>query len=395
MIDAGPGCGPEHRGSRSPVHARDGAPAPRTTGRPSKPLVVRAASSYRGAVSTDTGERAVPLPDSSLDLTWRPLTVDDVPAWYELERVIEAADELAEHYSAEDLHDELFDGSWKNPELDSLVGLDGDGEPRAFGLVDVRPGDTRVVRAFCWGGVHPQWRGRGIGAAVLTWQEARGRQKIAAAGKQAPGRLVVHSPDGLKDRATMLRQGGFSPVRWYIEMSRRLVGEGSEPIPDVELADGLRVVPFDRDLDEQVRLAHNEAFADHWGSEPRSAEDWQRATTGGRSFRPDWSFLVLADSGGATQVAGYTLASAYQQDWEAQGYTSGWTDLLGVRPKWRGRRLAPALLAASMNAMRDSGMQRAELGVDSENASGALGLYGGIGYTPIRREVAWAKQVED
>jgi ribosomal protein S18 acetylase RimI-like enzyme len=192
----------------------------------------------------------------------------------------------------------------------------------------------------------------------------------------------------------MLRRNGFSSVRWYIEMTRRLVGDGSQPIPEVELAAGLRVVPFDRELDEQVRLAHNEAFADHWGSEPRSAEDWQRATTGGRNFRPDWSFLVLADSDGGQEVAGYTLASAYEQDWEAQGYTAGWTDLLGVRPAWRGRRLAPALLAASMQAMLDSGMERAELGVDSENASGALGLYGGLGYAATRREVAWAKAVE-
>jgi ribosomal protein S18 acetylase RimI-like enzyme len=55
--------------------------------------------------------------------------------------------------------------------------------------------------------------------------------------------------------------------------------------------------------------------------------------------------------------------------------------------------MAPALLAATMNALRDSGIECSDLGVDSENASGALGLYGGLGYHETRREVAWAKDV--
>lgn len=356
------------------------------TGKPRDPELM---GSYRYRVTTDAALAQLPLPDASLGLSWRPIGPDDVALWFALEQVIEDADELAERYTLEDLGDELSDGSWKDPAHDSLLGVDGEGVARAFGLVDVRPGDTRTVRAFCWGGVHPQWRGRGIGRALLAWQEARGRQKIAAAGKPVPGRLLVHSDESSQDRARLLRRAGFRAVRWYIEMSRQVSGPDAPPLPDIQLDAALRLVPYHRDLDEQIRLAHNEAFAEHWGSEPRSAEDWQRATTGGRNFRPDWSFVVLDDD----EVAGYTLASAYEQDWVGQGYRSGWTDLLGVRPPWRGRRLAPALLAASMKAFADSGMDRADIGVDSENASGALGLYGNLGYEQTRRETAWAKEV--
>jgi ribosomal protein S18 acetylase RimI-like enzyme len=319
-------------------------------------------------------------------LTWRPITEADLPAWHELVAAIEAADDPAERNTLDDLRDYLLDGSWKDPAADSLIGLDDDGVPRAFGHVEVRPGDVRSVRAFCWGGVHPRWRRRGIGRAVLAWQEATARRKVEAAAKPVPARAQVTTEERLTGCTTLLEGAGFRPVRWYIDMSRRLEGT---PVPDVPLDDGLRLVPFDESLDERVRLAHNESFAEHWGSEPRTVEDWQRWTTGHRNFRADWSFVVLDGD----EVAGYTLASAYEQDWAAQGYTSGWTDLLGVRPAWRGRRLAPALLAASMRAFAGSGMDRADIGVDSENASGALQLYTRLGYVEQRRGVMYAKDL--
>jgi ribosomal protein S18 acetylase RimI-like enzyme len=286
-------------------------------------------------------------------LTWRPISEADLPAWHELVAAIEAADDPAERNTLDDLRDYLLDGSWKDPAADSLIGLDDDGVPRAFGHVEVRPGDVRSVRAFCWGGVHPQW---------------------------------VTTEERLTGCTTLLEGAGFRPVRWYIDMSRPLDGV---PVPEVPLDDGLRLVAFDPSLDERVRLAHNESFAEHWGSEPRTVEDWQRWTTGHRNFRADWSFVVLDGD----EVAGYTLASAYEQDWAAQGYTSGWTDLLGVRPAWRGRRLAPALLTASMRAFAGSGMDRADIGVDSENASGALQLYTRLGYVEQRRGVMYAKDL--
>lgn len=324
---------------------------------------------------------------TALGLTWRPLTPADVSAWHALVQDIERADQPAERYTQEDLTDELLDGSWKNPATDTLAGLDDDGVPRAFARVEVRPGDVRSLRAFCWGGVHPDWRGRGVGRAVLGWQEAVARAKVAAAERAVPARVVVQAEEELADRRRLLERCGFTAARWYVDMTRPL--DASRPVPEVALGPGLRLVPYDPELSEAVRAAHNEAFAEHWGSEPRSQEDWERASVGGRNFRADWSFVVLDGE----EVAAYTLASAYEQDWEAQGYSAGWTDLLGVRRPWRGRGLGAALLAASMRAFADDGVERADLGVDTENASGALALYTRLGYAPARRTITYVKDV--
>ena len=80
------------------------------------------------------------------------------------------------------------------------------------------------------------------------------------------------------------------------------------------------------------------------------------------------------------EVAGYLLSGRYEHDWPVIGYKAGYTDLLGVRRAWRGRRLARALLATVMAAYQADGMDFAELGVDTANQSGAHRLYEGLGY---------------
>lgn len=337
-------------------------------------------------------------PSPDLGLTWRPLTPQDVPAWFELQQAIEAADEAVERYDVDDLLEELTVGSHKDPARDSVVGLDAQGVPRAFGLNELLPGES-LRRAFLFGGVHPQWRGRGVGRELLRWQRDQSRWSLAQQEQQEqadeppPWRVVVSHPERLEANSALARRLGFEPVRWFHDMVRDLTTEGAPPVPDAEVPAPLRLAPWTEDLDEAVRLAHNEAFAGHWGSQPRTAEAWQQFGIGHRQARRDWSFVVLdptRQEDGHPAVAAYTLSNAYTQDWEAQGFTQGWTGLVGVRPDWRGRRLAPALLAAALRAFAADGMDKAGLDVDTGNASGALRLYERMGYRVHHTSVMWA-----
>ena len=69
--------------------------------------------------------------------------------------------------------------------------------------------------------------------------------------------------------------------------------------------------------------------------------------------------------------------------------------LIGVRPKWRGRRLAAALLAENMRCLEAAGIDAGGLEVDTGNASGALDLYLGMGYSVEHTSVAWALESPD
>ena len=94
------------------------------------------------------------------------------------------------------------------------------------------------------------------------------------------------------------------------------------------------------------------------------------------------------------EVAGYAINATHRAEWDALGFSEAWTHQLGVRRAWRGRGIARALLAASMRAFADDGLEFAALDVDAENPTGALALYLGMGYERDRTRVLWARQLE-
>jgi len=66
---------------------------------------------------------------------------------------------------------------------------------------------------------------------------------------------------------------------------------------------------------------------------------------------------------------------------------------LGTRRPWRKRGIAATLMCESMRAFKAAGLDYAGLGVDTENPTGALGLYERLGFTVIKRSITFAKPV--
>jgi ribosomal protein S18 acetylase RimI-like enzyme len=143
--------------------------------------------------------------------------------------------------------------------------------------------------------------------------------------------------------------------------------------------------PYEPEWSDAVRLAHNEAFARHWGFQPWTAQAWEQWETGHRDFHPEWSFVAFDRLG----IAGYLLSAGYEADWAADGFTQGWTNKLGVRPDRRKQGLAAALLGRAMNAYREAGMQYAGLDVDAENTTNAVSLYTKLGYEVRHTTATW------
>jgi mycothiol synthase len=308
-------------------------------------------------------------------VSWRPLDTETVADWAELVNTLAKVDGTEEYYQVEDLLEELAIAGF-DPVLDSVAGWQDD---RLVGygklwIAGNRGRDGRVgVRLP--GGVHPDYRGQGLGRQIMDRMEPRARQLAA---ERHPGSELWLSVFGGLPGASvrpMVEHRGYQLVRYFHEMERPLSGE----LPE---APAQGVQPYRPELADQIRLAHNEAFAEHWGSAPRTEQNW-RELVEARAFRPGYSFVSVAGDG---TVDAYVIARE-----SVPGELH--IELVGTRPQARGRGLAQACLAASLRAAADGGLAKAGLSVDSENGSGAGRLYESMGFSRIRMAAVYRKLV--
>ena len=101
----------------------------------------------------------------STSLTWRPLTSGDAKVSADLLNAIEAVDQIGENYNEEDTRQELID-PYADLERASLAAFDGD-VMVGYMKTDYKPAAEEVHRVFIDGGVHPDYRRRGVGTVLV------------------------------------------------------------------------------------------------------------------------------------------------------------------------------------------------------------------------------------
>lgn len=220
--------------------------------------------------------------------------------------------------------------------------------------------------------VLPRARGTGVGAALV----AAAAETARAWGARSLGIAV---PERDRGSAAFLSKQGFSPSRTFYLM--RMTDLSERP---AALAPGLAVRTFRPGLDEAAFLeAFNACFADHWDFSPLSLEDvvaWNQR----EGFDPAGCFLVFD---GPTVVAFTTVT--YDPDRAiGTGEAVGRIFEMGVRPAYRRRGLAVALLNEAVAYARARRFSALDLVTDAENAAG-VALYAKMGFSEKRATIAW------
>src|SRR6476620_1073981 len=123
-------------------------------------------------------------------LIWRALTPADVPALTRTYAAVEAVDRTDEHYSEQDVGEEMQDG-------ETLAALSPYGEVVAFARLHGSPDQARLD-----GAVVPEARGRGLGRRLLAWGEGRARDL-----QREALRLDVH--DNNPSKEALVRAAGY------------------------------------------------------------------------------------------------------------------------------------------------------------------------------------------
>ena len=246
-----------------------------------------------------------------------------------------------------------------------------------------------------WAGFHfayllPEWRRKGIGSAILRFDETRLAEiyaELKAAGEipaDMPGVMDSFNNETARDTIRLLERNGYQPVRYGFNMVR----PDLENIPDCPLPAGLEVRPYQPDHLRKIWEASNEAFKDHWGYIAEPWEEYERLQHSS-SFDPTlWRVAWDGD-----RVAGMVLSFIDQAENEEYGRLRGYTENICVRREWRKQGVARALIALSLQAIKERGMTEAALGVDAENLSGALRLYQGMGYQVVKKGITFRKAV--
>ncbi|MCK5038663.1 MAG: GNAT family N-acetyltransferase [Thermoplasmata archaeon] len=231
----------------------------------------------------------------------------------------------------------------------------------------------------------PEWRNKGIREVMLVWCEDRLKQ-IARTHDPAISKFYVSwIPPEAKEWEGLLSSSGYEPIRYSFLMVR----PDLENIPDLPLPEGIEIRPVTPDHYRAIWEASREAFSDEWG-EPEWQEEWYDRWLKSYYFQPKlWQIAWAGD-----EVAGMVRSYISKVENEELNRKWGYTENIGIRRPYRGKGLAKALIARSLQIVKDEGMEQAALGVDAENPSGALHLYKFMGFEEYQKWMTYRKPVE-
>lgn len=279
---------------------------------------------------------------------------------------------------------------WKRARFDLArdcrMVLDERGE--LAGMANVgNPGEP-YAHISCAGITHPSYEGLdSLWDLLHAWSIERARELIPLASEGIRVTAMSNIAGQDSTRAAALRRAGFMAVRMANHMGIKLESR----IPEAEWPAGIsvRAVDIERDLEAIVRLVL-ETWRDHWGfvAQPldQALADWKEGLSAlGGKFDPTLWFLAMDGA----EIVGISLCDNRIVDDTTRGYI----DSLGVRPAWRKRGIALALLRHTFGEFARRGYAAVELDMDSENLTGALRVYERAGMHVIRQSAFYEKEL--
>ena len=233
------------------------------------------------------------------------------------------------------------------------------------GYAYVDPGDDEGPSAELV--VHPRYRRRGYGTALLA----------AATAENRSVRFWAHGDE--PDARAFAAKNGLVRVRVLWQMRRPL----DTPLPERPLPPGVTFRSFRVGHDEAAWLGVNARAFAHHAEQGRWTLDDLRAREAEPWFDPA-GFLLAVDVGDAVLGFHWTKVHPPAGDDPALGEVY----VLGVDPGGHRKGLGAALTVAGLRHLASVGLGQAMLYVDDSNAA-AASLYRGLGFTVYASDVSY------
>jgi GNAT superfamily N-acetyltransferase len=249
---------------------------------------------------------------------------------------------------------------------------------------------TRQETSGMWtctpiGRVLPAWRRKGLGRAMLRYNEHRLRTIASTHPADGPRAFMVWASNTNLSAITLYIQEGYVPVRHAFVMVR----DKLDDIPTASLPEGIQIRAVTPEHYRQIWEAECEALQEHWGITQPTEEGYHHWLND-PVFDPTLWRVAWEGNQVVAQVRSFILPEENKTYNRLRGYTEN----ISVRKPWRKRGIARALISASLEALKERGMTQAALRVDTQNADGALNLYESCGYRVERKQTEYRKPLE-
>ena len=165
----------------------------------------------------------------------------------------------------------------------------------------------------------------------------------------------------------LLETSGYAVIRSFWQMAMDLDDSfDAGPAPQ-----GVTIRPIVMEVDgPAAQSVVNTAFRSHFGHVEETFEGWLAQQEADDTWDPTLGLLAEADGA----IVGYSNNGVIDD--------VGYVFELGVLPEMQGRGIGRALLRHSFAMLARRGIPKGRLGVDTQNATGAVELYRSIGMTP-------------
>ena len=303
-------------------------------------------------------------------LQFSPATPGDAEAVFALQAAQNTAEIGEPDVTVEDVR-----VSWSDPDLDlsadTWLAFMVDGSAAGYACISAR---TRGVDFDGEVWVHPT-----AADAIHDELLARLLERAAARATRAGAALHVYCLSQSVRRATALARAGFAIVR----VVRRMRVDLPDAAPAaVDWPEGYTVRAIRRPEDDADWVATiNASFAGHFRAHEESVEAWNSKLAERSSFDP--ALFPVVERGGRIVA----VAEAYDFG------DIGWIQRLGVLAADRGHGVGRALLLDAFARFHERGQRRVELGVDTDNATGAVRLYESAGMRAVHRYDLWRREL--
>jgi predicted N-acetyltransferase YhbS len=218
--------------------------------------------------------------------------------------------------------------------------------------------------------VHPAWRGRGLGSALMAWTEVQARSAGAPEMRQ-----VVTNADTAAH--LLFERSGYHVhhTSWILEMGLEDAPPAVSPPP------GITIRSYEASDARASYQLIEDAFNEWPDREPTVFAKWSALVIEHPAFAPELSRLAFDGD----ELVGVALCEDYE------GQDEGWVQQLATRASHRHRGIARALLQSCFAAYHATG--RRMVGLSTDSRTGALTLYERIGMHVRRTYTSWAKDL--